>query len=631
MEVTKINTAQYEFSCGVELETVVNILNDIERAYQLDYHFLILPISHPRFNRDFTALSLGNSFSNKAPFTRSDVLLPSNYWKSVVVGKVSESVVDCDSSDYHIRVNSIKTLKQEISWAAHLSLPAILLPSPNYSSIHYAQAVNQSLSSLHNMRVWIRIPLLSPKSQLLNKEEYIKGEELDKVDNTWEWWNNFRSLCGNSLNLFPALELTSDLPDKEQLQQWCGEQIKCVIIPTSIFLTNSAGYPTLSRAHQAFLKKLFNLNIQYVVTGNEMEQLEDYKTYVKFLHGNQKPMTEDEYFEMPYLDFLQAPLQPLMDNLESQTYEVFEKDPIKYREYQNAVREALLDLDDKDYTEDNPIVIMVVGAGRGPLVKCSINASIEAKKKVKVFAVEKNPNAIVTLRNRVILEGWEDLVTIIDSDMREWDTEYRADIMVSELLGSFGDNELSPECLDGAQKYLKKDKGISIPCWYTSYIAPISSSKLYNEVSTFGELKHYETPYVVKPHNYHQLAESKPLFTFKHPNYDKVIDNSRTEILEFQTTVKSTVCHGFIGYFDCCLYKNVHISINPKNFSTGMFSWFPIYFPLKEPVYIPQNSTIKCSFWRTNNKTKVWYEWCLLSPQITPIQNVNGRSYYIGL
>lgn len=32
----------------------------------------------------------------------------------------------------------------------------------------------------------------------------------------------------------------------------------------------------------------------------------------------------------------------------------------------------------------------------------------------------------------------------------------------SELLGSFGDNELSPECLDGAQRFLKPD-GVSIP------------------------------------------------------------------------------------------------------------------------------------------------------------------------
>ena len=28
--------------------------------------------------------------------------------------------------------------------------------------------------------------------------------------------------------------------------------------------------------------------------------------------------------------------QPLMDNLESQTYEVFEKDPVKYREYEQV-------------------------------------------------------------------------------------------------------------------------------------------------------------------------------------------------------------------------------------------------------------------------------------------------------
>ena len=46
--------------------------------------------------------------------------------------------------------------------------------------------------------------------------------------------------------------------------------------------------------------------------------------------------------------------------------------------------------------------------------------------------------------------------------MRHWEAPEKADIIVSELLGSFGDNELSPECLDGAQRFLRKD-GISIP------------------------------------------------------------------------------------------------------------------------------------------------------------------------
>lgn len=37
-----------------------------------------------------------------------------------------------------------------------------------------------------------------------------------------------------------------------------------------------------------------------------------------------------------YSDWLQAPLQPLMDDLGSATYEVFERDPVKYRMYEEV-------------------------------------------------------------------------------------------------------------------------------------------------------------------------------------------------------------------------------------------------------------------------------------------------------
>lgn len=39
--------------------------------------------------------------------------------------------------------------------------------------------------------------------------------------------------------------------------------------------------------------------------------------------------------------------------------------------------------------------------------------------------------------------------------MRSIDIPEKADILITELLGSFGDNELSPECLDGAVRFLK--------------------------------------------------------------------------------------------------------------------------------------------------------------------------------
>lgn len=48
-------------------------------------------------------------------------------------------------------------------------------------------------------------------------------------------------------------------------------------------------------------------------------------------------------FTKGYEDCLQNPLQPLMDNLESQVYEIFEKDPIKYQQYQKAIAQALLE------------------------------------------------------------------------------------------------------------------------------------------------------------------------------------------------------------------------------------------------------------------------------------------------
>lgn len=51
---------------------------------------------------------------------------------------------------------------------------------------------------------------------------------------------------------------------------------------------------------------------------------------------------------------------------------------------------------------------------------------------------------------------WGDKVKLLFGDMRRLDVPELVDILISELLGSFGDNELSPECIDGAQRFLKR-------------------------------------------------------------------------------------------------------------------------------------------------------------------------------
>ena len=41
-------------------------------------------------------------------------------------------------------------------------------------------------------------------------------------------------------------------------------------------------------------------------------------------------------------------------------------------------------------------VVMVVGAGRGPLVDASLRAAKSVDREIKIYAVEKNPGAVVT-------------------------------------------------------------------------------------------------------------------------------------------------------------------------------------------------------------------------------------------
>lgn len=444
-------------------------------------------------------------------------------------------------------------------------------------------------------------------------------------EDPWETWNRLRTLCEFNSSLGVALEATEDLPPRQTLQRWRGEPVKAIIFPTSIFLTNKKGFPVLSKPHQSFVLEMYQFKIQIILKGRARHAggYEIYLQYLEHLRLKLFPVPEQDRFESPYYDYLQAPLQPLMDNLESQTYETFEKDPVKYARYEDAVAAAL-----SSTPSSVTSVVMVVGAGRGPLVRASLAAAARAEREVRVYAVEKNPNAVVTLRNMVRYEELGN-VTVVATDMRVWAAPEKADILVSELLGSFGDNELSPECLDKAQAFLKEG-GISIPCEYTSYLAPISSSKLWNEVHSYKDVKHMETAYVVKLHNFCQLSEAQPCFTFAHPNRAEKIDNTRYACLRFPAATAATI-HGFAGYFNARLYDNIFISIVPQTFSTGMFSWFPLYFPLKTPAYAHEGVVVEVHLWRNVNSRRVWYEWALTGPVVTPIHNPNGRSYWIGL
>ena len=107
---------------------------------------------------------------------------------------------------------------------------------------------------------------------------------------------------------------------------------------------------------------------------------------------------------------------------------------------------------------------------------------------------------------------------------------------------------------------------------------------------------------------------------------------ARYRRLQWKLGAGATV-HGLAGYFESRLYGDVYISILPAspNFSHGMFSWFPLYFPLRTPITVSKGQRVEVHFWRKVSASKVWYEWCVTAPVCSPIHNPSGRSYWIGL
>lgn len=588
---------------GFDFLTETNIKACMDLVRELDLTFACLPVSSLRLKTNSKLLDPSRTVMNPV-FAQK--------WCHCIVAKISQPI-NVDSPVENIRLENQKTFVQDISWATFLNVYSIMFELPLHGDfVNLARLLDNQIDLYLNSAVLIQFWTLMPIVNL-------------KTD-PWKTWTKFISLIRNVNRVKLVLEIGHELPSTKELDRWLGEPVAALIVNTKTFITNKKGYPVLPKAHQEFIKKMFNVGCQVAISGPS--GIKQHFNYLGYLYENTNSLTPySSDFISGFEDYLQTPLQPLKHNLQSYVYETFEQDPIKYYEYKRAISKAIVD----KYESKEPVIVYVVGAGRGPLVDATLEAAKEADIHVKICAIEKNENALPTLllKNK---EKWNNQVTIINTDMRIWNPPEKCDILVSELLGSFGDNELSPECLDGAQKYLKSD-GISIPSSYTSFLSPVQSRKMHSEILSIRKNKdncNFQKPYVVQLNNVYTIAPAKSLFTFTHPRTNLKESNDRDGYLTFNIS-QDCVLHGLAGYFETVLYKDVNLSIVPETFSDGMFSWFPAYFPIIKPMFLYKGDELQINFWRCSDKYKVWYEWCITKPYQSVIHNVNGEMYFMSL
>lgn len=484
-----------------------------------------------------------------------------------------------------------------------------------------------------------------------------------------------------------ALRVPKRLPEMELQTRWFAEPVLYLTLGATTFQSNKTGNPSLTRYHQDMIFTFMRLKhapwfllenvgpsaadldtavsavktlqsdfpslseaAQSTALAQTLPGVNPYILYMSHLERQQEPYTRLETETLTqFQDWLQSPLQPLSDNLESATYEMFEGDPVKYDLYEVAMYEAMNEwkvlkkpTSSLNTTEPLELVVTVAGAGRGPLVTRALRASERSGVPIQLWAVEKNQNAYVYLL-RQNANVWGGRVRVVKTDMRDWcgpvhedtatgkSTTTKVDILVTELLGSFGDNELSPECLDGIQKHIARPHGLSIPESYTAWLSPIATPRIHSNLKSMeiGDPNAFETPWVVRLFQMDLVSQKvpgKPRFQqaweFVHPVWGSQQEkweakndrpmprtlgngamntsgglnehNTRHCHLTFYCRPRGVV-HGLAGYFESTLYTSqatgqgeaprlVELSILPEQIdrkSKDMVSWFPIFFPLK--------------------------------------------------
>lgn len=619
------------------------------------YDYVLLPLTNARYRdsakRQFDLYRSRDTRSNQlrleAPKLKEVGIPPSvaSWGEISYIGLVS-SFLELESDDADVRTLSTQVLKHELEYANFVGIKQVILAPPRkLTTLHYYA---QCLANVFEYFAE-KCPTISISLPLF--------EDSDPLS-TWELWNTIRKLCDYHPKLCISLALPRQKTPSYVLSRWLSEPVTCLLISASVFTFNQYNFPVLNKFNQSIVAEFQKIN------GNASS----FGELVIILHGMEKHVEKHKIFPSNYLEYINyclkksdmivspnndtmndllprimPPLLPHHNNLSNEVYHTFEKDSVKYDLYEKAIKAALLELlndtPNDQSTKSMNFVILVAGAGRGPLVDKTFNVLNELGiVNFKLLAIEKNPHALLYLEKRNF-EHWSNKVEIFNADIRNWDKNTKVDVCISELLGSFGCNELAPECINSIEKYHSKPTTKFIPQSYSSLALPVSSPILYQTLKQKGE-KYLQTPCIA--HNVPFCKASSrvnELWKFSH-GFHGVLESNKASISTFRIKNKVEI-HGIAGFFIATLFKDVQISIVPRDsvikslkeqdFSTvepqtgnasprlkgghteNMKSWSPIFFPLEEPLFVNDDTEIEMFMARSHSGGEVWYEWGLSS------------------
>lgn len=300
---------------------------------------------------------------------------------------------------------------------------------------------------------------------------------------------------------------------------------------------------------------------------------------------------------------------PLSEDIlswDNKFHDLMLNDELRMRAYEAAIKEVV-----------RPGMIVVdLGTGTGVLALWALQAGAKM-----VYGIDVNEKPLKRAKKRIAEAGFVKKFEVFNALSYDVELPEKVDIIISEILGNLADNEDIVRILNDARLRFLKPKGIMLPASTQTYLVPVCSKKLHNQVQN-KDIKSISGTYnfekligqrrdghpfnlyydAIIPRSTH-LAKPQSVCAF---NFDGS-DNPEYRVMLHFPIVRDGLFTGFKGYFTAHLSKSVSLNISGDDIDRKQTSdcLKHCYLPIKTPFQVKKKDIIALKYERLYPREKV--------------------------
>lgn len=228
-------------------------------------------------------------------------------------------------------------------------------------------------------------------------------------------------------------------------------------------------------------------------------------------------------------------------------------------------------------------VVVDLGAGTGLLGIWALRAGA-----AKVYAIEKT-DAIHLAKEIARANGCLDKMEFVNRNSMDVELPERANVVVSETLGSFGIDENALQFINDARERFLVDGGILIPESIELFSAPVEDAESYSKIDFWRQIPDVDFSPAFDLFSRKIMVESvNKEGLLSQPVSLGHIDLTRQTQEAFKTQAyirieKAGTIHGVAGWFRTRLREGIEITTSPDKPGTH---WKQAFFPFRDPIEV---------------------------------------------